>query len=48
MKRQSLKMLIFLLTGAGIFVDHVLITENTVDGKQFVFYINKWFDSGQV
>ncbi|KAF8366928.1 hypothetical protein PRIPAC_84757 [Pristionchus pacificus] len=34
--------------GAGIFVDHVLITENTVDGKQFVFYINKWFDSGQV
>ncbi|GMS99926.1 hypothetical protein PENTCL1PPCAC_22101, partial [Pristionchus entomophagus] len=34
--------------GAGIFIDHVLITENTVDGRQFVFYISKWFDSGQV
>ncbi|GMR52764.1 hypothetical protein PMAYCL1PPCAC_22959 [Pristionchus mayeri] len=34
--------------GAGIFIDHILITENNVDGRQFVFYINKWFDSGQV
>ncbi|GMT27169.1 hypothetical protein PFISCL1PPCAC_18466, partial [Pristionchus fissidentatus] len=34
--------------GAGIFIDHVLITENVVEGRQFVFYINKWFDSGQV
>ncbi|KAE9412276.1 hypothetical protein Angca_001684, partial [Angiostrongylus cantonensis] len=34
--------------GAGIFIDYVLITENLVDGRQFVCYCSKWFDSGQV
>ncbi|EYC24432.1 hypothetical protein Y032_0014g2501 [Ancylostoma ceylanicum] len=34
--------------GAGIFIDYVLITENVVEGRQFVCYCSKWFDSGQV
>ncbi|PIO74900.1 hypothetical protein TELCIR_03089 [Teladorsagia circumcincta] len=34
--------------GAGIFIDYVLITENLIDGRQFVCYCSKWFDSGQV
>ncbi|EPB78788.1 hypothetical protein ANCCEY_02178 [Ancylostoma ceylanicum] len=36
------------LEGAGIFIDYVLITENVVEGRQFVCYCSKWFDSGQV
>ncbi|CAJ0595145.1 unnamed protein product [Cylicocyclus nassatus] len=34
--------------GAGIFIDYVLITENVIEGRQFVCYCSKWFDSGQV
>ncbi|XGW24640.1 hypothetical protein V3C99_006234 [Haemonchus contortus] len=34
--------------GAGIFIDYVLITENLIDGRQFVCYCSKWLDSGQV
>ncbi|CAI4229940.1 unnamed protein product [Auanema sp. JU1783] len=34
--------------GAGIFVGYVIVTENMLEGRQFFFSINKWFDSGQV
>ncbi|CAJ0930255.1 unnamed protein product, partial [Mesorhabditis belari] len=34
--------------GAGIFIEHILVTENVVDGRQFVFFCSKWLDSGQV
>ncbi|CAJ0574445.1 unnamed protein product, partial [Mesorhabditis spiculigera] len=34
--------------GAGIFIEHLLVTENVVDGRQFVFFCSKWLDSGQV
>ncbi len=35
-------------SGAGIFIDRVLVTENIVDGKQYLFNCGKWFDGGQV
>lgn len=34
--------------GAGTFVDHVTITENKVEARQFLFVMRKWIDSGQV
>ena len=34
--------------GAGTFIEHVTITENTADGRQFLFVVRKWLDSGQV
>uniref|UniRef100_A0A1I7X1K7 PLAT domain-containing protein n=1 Tax=Heterorhabditis bacteriophora TaxID=37862 RepID=A0A1I7X1K7_HETBA len=37
-----------LVSRAGIFIDYILITENTMEGRQFVCYCSKWFDSGQV
>uniref|UniRef100_A0A0N4UCV5 PLAT domain-containing protein n=1 Tax=Dracunculus medinensis TaxID=318479 RepID=A0A0N4UCV5_DRAME len=33
--------------GAGVFIERILIAENIVDGRQFLFQCNKWFDSGQ-
>uniref|UniRef100_A0A915E863 Uncharacterized protein n=1 Tax=Ditylenchus dipsaci TaxID=166011 RepID=A0A915E863_9BILA len=36
--------------GAGIFIDRILVTEESDDekGRQFLFLCNKWLDSGQV
>ncbi|KAI6180016.1 hypothetical protein M3Y98_00673800 [Aphelenchoides besseyi] len=34
--------------GAGIFIDRIIITEDAVNGRAFLFQCLKWFDSGQV
>ncbi|VDK39507.1 unnamed protein product [Gongylonema pulchrum] len=34
--------------GAGVFIERVLVTENVVDGRQYLFQCAKWLDSGQV
>ncbi|CAD5205759.1 unnamed protein product [Bursaphelenchus okinawaensis] len=34
--------------GAGVFIDTVMVTENAVNGRAFLFQCYKWFDSGQV
>lgn len=39
---------IMLFPGAGIFIDHVLVTEDILEGREFMFTVQKWFDSGQV
>ncbi|CAI5438081.1 unnamed protein product [Caenorhabditis angaria] len=33
---------------AGTHIEEVIITENKVDGRQYLFYLNKWLDGGQV
>lgn len=38
----------FKLSGAGVFIERVLVTENVVDGRQYLFQCSKWLDSGQV
>ncbi|CAD5208598.1 unnamed protein product [Bursaphelenchus xylophilus] len=34
--------------GAGIFIDTIVVTENAVNGRGYLFQVYKWFDSGQV
>ncbi|KAI6238357.1 hypothetical protein M3Y99_00697700 [Aphelenchoides fujianensis] len=34
--------------GAGIFIDRIVVTEDAVNGRAFLFQCLKWFDSGQV
>ena len=42
------KFQIYKILGAGIYIDRVMITDTMFDRRQYVFYCNKWLDSGQV
>ena len=35
-------------SGAGIFLDRVLVTDTEVNIYQYVFVVNQWLDSEQV
>lgn len=34
--------------GAGIFIDRIIITEDAINGRAYLFQCQKWLDSGQV
>lgn len=36
------------MTGAGIFLDRIVISETVSEHRQYVFNVHKWLDTGQV
>ncbi|CAB3407093.1 unnamed protein product [Caenorhabditis bovis] len=34
--------------GAGLHIEYIVVSENLLDGRQFLFFVNKWLDGGQV